>query len=405
MCVIAFKPREVPVDMEVLKHCWDKNDDGAGLMFAENGVLKIAKGFMKWRSFRRYIKRRGIDTFTDLPVAFHFRIATHGTVKEQNCHPFTINKNLAMMHNGIIRKVDSMIGKDEDISDSEFFAYRYVIQAFNSIDIDCLKTGMPINELFDEFIGSSRLLFMDNDGEIALVNERGGSWPQLGLGKDWWFSNTLWKPMPKTKKTTAKGASIVSYEGDFRIVEVYEHGRKIVKKYSKKTGLLLSTSYNSYTPPPRSGAGFDTLAKPDAEKEHVGNHRPSAFEMDDEDWYCMECHAYFARSEAKRSYWTNGLSKRIVDCPECGGADTHDVEDLHAPADDDIAWRCYLCGGESYSDELSVSGTGEIRCAICYSVNIYESSEQSLVDKYGAEYFSQEAHERGLNEQDRIVGH
>ena len=76
MCVIAYKPRNVEVDMEVLKNCWDKNSDGAGLMFAENGKLKIAKGFMKWRSFRRYIKKRGMKTFTDLPVAFHFRIAT-----------------------------------------------------------------------------------------------------------------------------------------------------------------------------------------------------------------------------------------------------------------------------------------------------------------------------------------
>ncbi|MHC4371764.1 MAG: hypothetical protein ACYSW8_29465, partial [Planctomycetota bacterium] len=187
----------------------------------------------------------------------------------------------------------------------------------------------------------------------------------------------------------------------FKIVEVWEHGRKIVKKYSNKTGVLLSTSYSTYTP--RSGAGYGTQAKPDddktdAEKKHVGSYRPNAFEMDDEEWYCMECHAFFERSEAKRSYWTNGLTKRIVDCPECGSGETCNAEDVYDEmrGDDEIVWRCYLCNGESYSDELSVSASGETRCAVCFSVNIYEAKEQHLVDRFGADYFSQKVLEREM---------
>jgi hypothetical protein len=407
MCVIAYKPAELPVNMEVLKHCWDQNSDGAGLMFAENGKLKVAKGFMKWRSLKRYLKRRGLDSLADLPVVFHFRIATHGSVTERNCHPFKINENLAMMHNGVIRNVDNMIGT-EDISDSEFFANRYVRDAFSFIGVADLKEGQPINELYDLYIGASKLLFMDNNGEIAIVNERAGTWLKFGLGKDWWFSNTHWQALVKPTKKTTGFQPTVSYEGDFRIVEVWEQGRKVVKKYSKKTGVLHSTSYSQYgLSAPRvrltdhdgnwlgRGAHYEPDAqKSDTEQEHVGKYESNAFELDDDDWYCIECHAFFSLREAKRSYWVNGLTERIVDCPECGDSNTCEADNLYEKDGDDQVYMCYLCGSESYTDELSISENGSKTCAICNSVNIYKIEEKHLVEQFGADYFDAEVIER-----------
>jgi hypothetical protein len=349
MCVIVYKPRDVPVDMGVLKECWHKNDDGAGLMFSEDGKLRIAKGFMTWRSFRKYIKRRGIERLTRLPVAFHFRIATHGSRGERNCHPFQINENLAMMHNGVIQKVVKHISDDEDISDSEAFANRYVRSAFSVIGIDSLKGGTPINDLFDEFVGTSRLLFMDNDGEVGIVNERSGSWPKYGLGKDMWFSNMHWKPFTKLATTIHKGAGSIVKHAD--------------------------TPYGKY----------------------AGGSWPSLFLIDeeDDDWYCLACQTLFRRGDAKRSYFINGLSEQVVDCPECGHSDTCDVEDLHSNLSDDVMWSCYMCSGEFSTDEMLASGTDRQRCPICYSGHIYEGSERGMVERFGLDYLNTEVIERG----------
>jgi hypothetical protein len=354
---------------------------------------------LKWRSFRRYIKRRGVETFTDLAVAFHFRIATHGSKVERNCHPFHINENLAMMHNGVMRQMEKYIDDDSDISDSEAFVDRYLKQAFSSIDITALQGGQPINDLFDVFVGASKLLFMDNEGEVAIVNERVGTWSKYGLGKDMWFSNTRWKPIPKAKtssasKSVGKGSTTIKYDGDFRVVESWENGRKMVKKYSKKTGVLLSTSYSHDPLPP-------PVPYKDRADDHVSRYKPNAFNIDDEDddWYCLECHSFFRRGDAKRSYWTNGLAKRIVDCPECGDSNTCEGEELYRDFEkNNETWLCFLCDADFYADEMSVSGSGETRCPICYSPHIYKSEEHHLVQRFGQDYFDAEVIEP-------VIGH
>lgn len=48
-------------------------------------------------------------------VAVHFRWATHGSVKESNCHPFTYN-DFAVMHNGVLP-----IQSKHDKTDSQLF--------------------------------------------------------------------------------------------------------------------------------------------------------------------------------------------------------------------------------------------------------------------------------------------
>jgi hypothetical protein len=270
-----------------------------------------------------------------------------------------------------------------------------VKQAFSSIDISALKEGQPINDLFDDFIGASKLLFMDNDGDVAIVNERVGTWPKLGLGKDMWFSNMRWKPTPKPKTSSAakkSGSTTISYDGEFRKVESYENGRKVTKKYSKKTGVLLSTSY-SHEPPP--------VPYMDRADDHVSRYKPRPFTIDDEDddWYCVECHSFFRRGDAKRSYWTNGLSKRIVDCPECGDSNTCEAEALYREYEKDSeTYLCFLCGADFFEDEMSVTGSGEKRCPICYSLHVYKSEEHHLVERFGQDYFNAEVIEP-------IVGH
>lgn len=55
MCVIVYKPLEAPLPKEpLLRICWKRNPDGAGLMWPENGTLHFIKGLMTWEASWRH---------------------------------------------------------------------------------------------------------------------------------------------------------------------------------------------------------------------------------------------------------------------------------------------------------------------------------------------------------------
>lgn len=116
MCIIAAKATGIPMpSRNTIKAMWDGNSDGAGLMYVENGQVRIEKGFMKYKDFTKVLDRleKRLD-LTATPVVLHFRITTHGGTKPENCHPFpitdnvgalkklTISTDLGVAHNGII---------------------------------------------------------------------------------------------------------------------------------------------------------------------------------------------------------------------------------------------------------------------------------------------------------------
>ena len=366
MCVICYKPAGIPVDMGVLKKCWDSNSNGAGLMFSENNKLVIAKGFMKWRTVKRYIKRRGMNTLKELPVAFHFRIATHGSVAEKNTHPFKINDNLAMMHNGVISSVDRYIGKDDDVSDSEMFAKRFIQDAFSDIPIFALEEGQPINELIAKYIGTSKLFFMNNSGDIAIVNEKLGTWKSFGEGIGMWFSNTHWMPSV--------------YAGS-----KWSHVPKVWKP-KENTGFGFGTYLKGAESIPSNGHKFIEATKPQDEDSY----------MADEDMYCFTCATSFKESDLMDDGQSLGC------CPTCGSTDTEYVDDIgNSDADMDgwtkswwdVDYKCWDC--EQTFDALdtetgwaSVSGTEErLWCPFCRGVRTYRIDDQQFVDRFGVDFF------------------
>lgn len=116
MCVIAAKPAgvDMPSD-DRLMDMWYANPDGAGFMYADNGVVRIRKGFMELNKFMDAIDElRTKYDLTSLPLVLHFRITTHGGTKPENCHPFPISDSIGVLsklesktslgvaHNGII---------------------------------------------------------------------------------------------------------------------------------------------------------------------------------------------------------------------------------------------------------------------------------------------------------------
>lgn len=116
MCVIAVKPSGVRMpDSDTIARMWAHNPDGAGIMYAHAGKVRIDKGYMTLNDFSQHVKKlsQSID-LTKSAVIMHFRITTHGGTKPENCHPFPLSgkvtdlqrlhttARIGVAHNGII---------------------------------------------------------------------------------------------------------------------------------------------------------------------------------------------------------------------------------------------------------------------------------------------------------------
>lgn len=97
MCIAIYQPKNIKINYALFSSCWRVNPDGGGFAVRKDGKIEIHKGFMTLKEFwSGYKKYNG-----QYDIALHFRIATHGFVDRDNCHPFAIGDG-AFIHNGFI---------------------------------------------------------------------------------------------------------------------------------------------------------------------------------------------------------------------------------------------------------------------------------------------------------------
>lgn len=190
MCIIVYKPQEIKLFEETLSTCFENNADGAGFAYVEDEKLHIEKGFYTFSSFMEaYIPHQTKQAL------LHFRIRTHGSYEETNCHPFEVTPNLVFAHNGMIHKMPV----DKNKSDTALF---------NELILQNLVRVYGKRILFDssfvpllEGYSFSKFVFMDNKGNVSIINEKDGEW-----NSKCWFSNKTYafkyktyEPEPKQK--------------------------------------------------------------------------------------------------------------------------------------------------------------------------------------------------------------
>jgi hypothetical protein len=319
--------------MDTLRQCWDRNKDGAGVMFAHGGELRVVKGMMKWRAFKKFWRSLG-PLRVEAPVVLHFRIATHGTILPKNCHPFFIRDNLAFAHNGVIRKVS--IKKDWDISDTEMFSLAY-LKPFDAVvngglTIELLDQPW-VHNLISEYIGYSKLVFLDNEGNHTIINESAGTWDD-GV----WYSNPGYKPPPKT------------------VVHSYTPSNKwSPKKYPGwPNAYAWDADEESSVVPFDDGAAATATAMGD--DDHVAETEEETMVVDRETMYCRACQSYFKEDETFEHQASGAPA-----CPECWQLDIIYADDISE--DEDLGpdaykvympenFECSVCAAEFNEDEV-----------------------------------------------------
>ena len=181
MCIAIFKPKGKEISKDILRTCHESNPDGGGFMFNQTtktqhgykNELQIKKGFMKFNDFWNSYKKINSINYDML---IHFRIKTHGAISKANCHPFFVSKNIGFIHNGIID-----IKTKGTESDTMAFNKR-ILKNIN--DLRSVIASKGIQELIADYIGHSKLVFLDNQNRYTIINEHLGTWDNGS-----WFSN------------------------------------------------------------------------------------------------------------------------------------------------------------------------------------------------------------------------
>ena len=178
MCIAILKPEGESIKKATLKTCFENNDDGAGYMFVKNGAVQLVKGFVSFKNFWSSYVKNVVKNGNPIS-AIHFRITTHGKTNAENCHPFKIRNGLGFIHNGVI----NFVKNDKKRSDTSMFN-EHILKRLPS---NFIRNG-AICDLIEESIGSSKLVFLDENGDYLISNEELGKWQD-----NVWYSNDSYK--------------------------------------------------------------------------------------------------------------------------------------------------------------------------------------------------------------------
>ena len=191
MCVIVVKNPGVELPtLKTLKECWTTNPDGAGILWQDsNGAIRGHKGFMTWKAFKAAWQAHNFTP--DHAVIIHFRIATAGGIRPENCHPFPVasrnNKlqalefstDLAVAHNGVLGAGQGNLSDTMLFIKHELHLMRQDIYKQDDLALDIVNDALGYNN------------------RLAILG-KGFAQPVL-LGDGWqmidgiWYSNLNWQ--------------------------------------------------------------------------------------------------------------------------------------------------------------------------------------------------------------------
>ena len=219
MCIIVAKKKGINIpNEETLRECFNRNSDGAGLMYVKDGKIHIEKGYMTFAAFIERLSNLNKElNFKEKSLVMHFRITTSGGTKPENCHPFPISnkvedlkatsiitEDVAMAHNGIISTYSGVLENDK-LSDTQLFVQRAVYPIYQ-LDHEFYKNEAIMN-LFEDIVSTDRLCFLDKDENLYFK----GSWQEEdGV----MYSNSSYKPYVYTSYSYSSSNSY-NYDYDY----------------------------------------------------------------------------------------------------------------------------------------------------------------------------------------------
>ncbi len=169
MCVICVKPKGVSLPSnKIIRAMYQANHDGCGFCTP----TKSYKG-LSLASFMSEIAKVSKDE----PCIMHFRLATHGSVKRDNCHPFYDGETGTWFaHNGVLN-----VRPKRDTTDSETAFREIFVPYIKQYGLNADETRYTIRQVLANT--SSKFAFLQGE-DLQLF----GEYKQLANG-GCWYSN------------------------------------------------------------------------------------------------------------------------------------------------------------------------------------------------------------------------
>lgn len=200
MCQIFLIPAGLMPDKDQFTSSVITNPHGWGMVEATGGELLYTFPSFEDGSHKENTDAvwEAVEGSKDVTRMVHMRYNTAGSTSLENAHPFTIldtewghPKNIAMSHNGTLRKFSPPINSKDTRSDTCVMVEEFMGPLFDAV-IGAYPEKNPwefdwVQRLMDEAAGTaSKFCFLNGDGDYFLVNEKQGEWLDSGI----WVANT-----------------------------------------------------------------------------------------------------------------------------------------------------------------------------------------------------------------------
>jgi hypothetical protein len=187
MCLAILKLPNSNIPEDYLYNGFMSNSHGAGFAVARGDTLDIHKGFF---TFDKFLEAYNKEVNDENPALIHFRLATHGLMDEANCHPFRINDDYAMIHNGIIPRFGNRVK-----SDTREYTDLILAPLFSKMDMRRVKlltkrgqrvSGFNLALLYTVLQTSqgNKIAILGRKGDFLICGEKSGVWIN-----NVWYSN------------------------------------------------------------------------------------------------------------------------------------------------------------------------------------------------------------------------
>ena len=188
MCVIAVAKKR-KLNHGEIDRMWAGNPEGAGVAWAEDGLVHYRKGFMKLKDLKHFYNSRDFP----FPHVVHFRIVSSGATSPEQTHPFIMSRTSPLLlsydglesvlfHNGTYRDWTAILAQIAVASETK-------IEGAVNDTRTCAIVGAFVPAWLETIAKESisRFAVLKPDGTVELM----GRWDDLDT--DIPVSNTYWK--------------------------------------------------------------------------------------------------------------------------------------------------------------------------------------------------------------------
>ncbi|MEV6072057.1 hypothetical protein AB0L82_36425 [Nocardia sp. NPDC052001] len=192
MCILSFYKPGIAPDLDALRDGAAANPHGHGYAVVADDHIVVGRGLDVDAVITEFAATRAL--FADQPALFHSRLATHGIINEQNCHPFAVggDARTVLAHNGILPEIVHP-QLDDPRSDTRVAAEDFLPhEPFGPLDSWAGRARL------EAWLAGDKMVLLTVDPRYKhsayLFNEHHGYWSHEGI----WYSNLshLWRQTP-----------------------------------------------------------------------------------------------------------------------------------------------------------------------------------------------------------------